>query len=151
MFGTTLIVALALTGQAKTPAEQRALIAAINAKNSTPEAQARIRSQQARERASRDESLASYEAQRPAREAAARARYEAMLRARERAMAEHMAMVPYMLEGQRQMLNRMSDIERNAALNRLAGAAEYEAETDRRRAFPIVPAPVPPANFLGLR
>ena len=45
-------------------------------------------------------------------------------KAAEQAKKEYKEMLPYMLENQRQMLQRQSDRERNAALNRLAGAAE---------------------------
>ena len=48
-------------------------------------------------------------------------------RAMELAKKEYKEMLPAMLENQRQMLQRQTDIERNQVLNRLAGAAERQA------------------------
>jgi hypothetical protein len=44
------------------------------------------------------------------------------------AQQQYERMLPYMLENQRQQLNRMSAMERNATLQRMADAAEKEAQ-----------------------
>jgi hypothetical protein len=48
-------------------------------------------------------------------------------KAAETAKREYKEMLPAMLENQRQMLQRQTDLERNQVLNRLAGAAERSA------------------------
>jgi hypothetical protein len=57
------------------------------------------------------------------------AEYVAAQREQARAAAEYKAMLPFMLEQQRQAIQRQGDIERNQALERLARAAESEAQT----------------------
>lgn len=58
-----------------------------------------------------------------------RERAEAMAAAQAamEAQAEYERMLPYMLEQQRQMLQRQSDIERNAALNKIGDAALWSS------------------------
>ena len=62
--------------------------------------------------------------------AAARAQAAQMARAE----AEYKAALPFLMEQQRMELRRLSDIERNTALHRMAAAAEYEARTNKERA-----------------
>ena len=50
-------------------------------------------------------------------------------KALEAARKEYKEMLPYMLEQQRQMLERQSAAERNAALDRMARAAESQASS----------------------
>lgn len=57
------------------------------------------------------------------------AEYVAAQREQARAAAEYRAMLPFMLEQQRQAIQRQGDWERNQALDRIAGAAESEART----------------------
>jgi hypothetical protein len=57
------------------------------------------------------------------REAAAQQQYQIEQR------RQYERMLPYMLEQQRQMLQRQSEYERNVALHRMAAAAESDAAT----------------------
>ena len=57
----------------------------------------------------------------------AAAEAEAEYKARLKAEAEYKAALPYLLEDQRQRLERMSAMERNAALHRMAAASEQIA------------------------
>jgi hypothetical protein len=70
-------------------------------------------------------------AARAARRAAARERerldFEQNAKLRAEAREEYRRMLPYLLENQRQQLERMSDYERNQALNRIAAANEAHA------------------------
>jgi hypothetical protein len=140
----SMVLAVAMTAQApaptgpKTDAELRAITAKINAKYADPKYRARVKAQKDAERARLNEFMKKYEAQRPAREAAARERRaraaEAEAAAQKKAEADYRAMLPFMLEAQRQQMERMSQMERNAALHRMAAAAEYEAQTNKQRA-----------------
>jgi hypothetical protein len=58
-----------------------------------------------------------------------RGEYLAELKAQKDAQAAYERALPFMLEAQRQAIQRQGDIERNAALHRMAGAAEAEAQT----------------------
>lgn len=74
-----------------------------------------------------------------------RAEKRAVLAARERAAAraqaeqqakadaEYRKMLPYLMQQQRMEMQRMSEIERNVALHRMAGAAEMQVQIDRQR------------------
>jgi|GEM_PF-6684886 len=84
------------------------------------------------------ELVAKHRAQRKAKSAAraARARDEVKARAiaQDQADREYIAMRPYLLEAQRQQLERVSAIERNAALDRMAAAQAAQAEAAQRAA-----------------
>jgi hypothetical protein len=54
--------------------------------------------------------------------------------AQKKADDDYRAMLPFIQEAQRQQLERMSAMERNMALHRMAAAAEYEAQTNKQRA-----------------
>ena len=58
-----------------------------------------------------------------------RAQAEAYRRYQIEAQRQYERMLPYMMEQQRQYLQRMSEYERNQALHRMAAAAESEAQT----------------------
>jgi hypothetical protein len=62
-----------------------------------------------------------------------RAEAEAQRRYAIEAQRQYERMLPFMMENQRQQLQRMSEIERNQALHRMAAAAESEADTYARR------------------
>jgi hypothetical protein len=108
----SLIMAVTLMGQppAPRPATARPAPAATAAAEKLI---ARRRAKKAATAADRYRSARAYEAQLAAEEEAARKEYKEML--------------PAMLENQRQMLQRQTDLERNQILNRLAGAAERSA------------------------
>ena len=54
---------------------------------------------------------------------------EAQRRYAEAARRQYEKMLPYMMEQQRQMLQYQADASRNAALHRMAGAMQSQAET----------------------
>ena len=58
-----------------------------------------------------------------------RAEAEAQRRYAIEAQRQYQRMLPYLMEQQRQQLQRMSEYERNVALHRLAAAAEQDAMT----------------------
>lgn len=72
-------------------------------------------------------------ARKSARVAAGIAREQAEARAAAQqardAQARYERMLPYLMEQQRQELSRMSAIERNAALNKIADAAQMDSQT----------------------
>jgi hypothetical protein len=57
-----------------------------------------------------------------------RAQAEAMRQYQINAQRQYERMLPYMMEQQRQQMQRQSELERNQALHRMAAAAEYEAQ-----------------------
>jgi hypothetical protein len=146
MFTILLAVALTCQGAATEPtgkgpltaAQLKALNDQINRRASDPAYQARVQRDKAAERAHYQRYRAEYAASAPARDAARRERAAAQARAdaaaQAQAQADYRAMLPFLMEQQRQQLQRMSDIERNQALHRLATAAEYEAQTNKQRA-----------------
>ena len=120
---TSLFLAAALTGQA--PAPRRAA-------TTTPAARPRATPAAAADQADANRRMvAKRKSKKSARYAATldREYREAVAaeKAAEAAKKEYKEMLPYMLENQRQQLQRQTDRERNAALNRLAGAAERQA------------------------
>jgi hypothetical protein len=66
-----------------------------------------------------------------------RAEAEAQRRYAIEAQRQYERMLPYMLEQQRQQLERMSAMERNQALHRMAAAAESEAQTYQWRMWQL--------------
>jgi hypothetical protein len=109
MLITTLILSAALAAQsAPTP-------------RPVPDMQAGYADVIARNRARRSRRAAAGRAR---EEAEARAAYAAELKAE----AEYKAALPYLMENQRQMLERQSAMERNAALHRMASASERLSE-----------------------
>jgi hypothetical protein len=121
-----------------TPAQLKAVADGIRARSADPKNRAKIAKQKAEEKARRDEFWRQYQASAPQREAARRERLaqeaKAQAAAQKKAEDDYRKMLPFMLEAQRQQLERMSAMERNAALQRMAGAAEYQAQTDKQRA-----------------
>lgn len=109
-----LILAAAMTGQGQRPAPDMAPApsAGVAGREAAQLAARRRAKKSARYRARLDDE---------AREAAAaRAQAEAEYR-------EWKSLLPYALENQRQMLQRQTDRERNAVLDRMAGAMERRA------------------------
>ena len=117
----SMMLAMALTGQQPAPAGQVATKAKAAAK--------------AKASPGRDEGAAKLIAKRRGKKSAAyAARLDREAReAQEEAAAlaeakkEYKEMLPAMLENQRQMLQRQTDMERNQVLNRMAGAMERSA------------------------
>jgi hypothetical protein len=145
---TNCIIVLAMMGQAPAPssiptkgplsaAQLKALSDEINRKYDNPRYRAMIQRDKEAYRARLDELMRRREAERPAREAAARQERARIAKvqaeAQQKAQDNYKAMLPYMMEQQRQELERMSAIERNQALHRMAAAAESEADTYARR------------------
>jgi hypothetical protein len=115
----TTIITLALIGQ--TPAPAPAPRSQVQQQTVSPpresEYQAGIRALVAKKRARRT-------AENAARATRAQAQAEADYKAQVKTEAEYKAALPFLLENQRQQLERMSALERNAALRRMAAASE---------------------------
>jgi hypothetical protein len=135
----SMILSLAMCGQAApnpdavaSPEKQKALLAAIQAKAAAPKVKAMTAAEKERQRRIFEEMRARYAANRAslpsktagyrahnaqvAREVAAQARMQQAILAEQQ--RQYRQMLPYMLENQRQMLQRQTDMERNAILNR---------------------------------
>jgi hypothetical protein len=106
-------------GDSVTPADrQKALLQEINRRNATPKA--KVQNEAARQKA-RDR------ARRATAHGWQREEFERNTKLQAAAADEYRRMLPYLLENQRQQLERMSAYERNQALNRIAAANEANA------------------------
>ena len=116
------------SGDSVTPAErQKAKSDEIKPHMATPQSKAKM----AAEKKKAPTEAARQRAKRLARRAASQERerveFERNAKLRAEAREEYRRMVPYLLENQRQQLQRMTDYERNQALNRIAAANEASA------------------------
>ena len=111
----TAIIALALVAQTPAPAPRPQAQA-----EKQSEYQAGLKAQVAKKRARRT-------AENVARANRDRAQAAAEYKAQIKAQAEYKAALPFLLEAQRQQLARLSAMERNAALHRMAAADEQIA------------------------
>jgi hypothetical protein len=130
------MIALSVFGQSDSsvvasPERMKELAAQINRKNSTPQARAKIAAEKARAQASAKASRERWIASEPVREAAraairerARREFEANQKSQLQAQQDYQKALPFLMEAQRQQLERLSAFERNVALNRMAAANE---------------------------
>lgn len=130
---TSMILVVALTGQvsAEQASREKALLDAVHARSQSPEVKAKMAADKVRQGQNQVRSRARWESERPAREAAAKARYEAAksafeadVKAQKEAQRQYERALPFLLEAQRQQLERLSAWERNVALHRIALASE---------------------------
>lgn len=155
MFATlTLTLALALIGQAPnpdavaSPERQRQLLAAMHARgHAEPPAPmrrpaARTPNTPARYSYATSSRTAGYRAHNAqvAREVQARELQQAAIMAEQ--ARQYRRDLPYMLENQRQMLNRQSELERNEILNRYLNGTGYVPSTN------LAPRPANNGNML---
>jgi len=111
-----------------TPAErQKALIDEIKRRMATPEYNAKMAAEKKKATTEAGRQKAAKLARRAAAQERERLEFERNAKLRAEAREEYRRMLPYLLENQRQQLERMSEYERNQALNRIAAANEANA------------------------
>jgi hypothetical protein len=131
VFSVTVVSQTPAPSGSVTPAErQKALLEEINRRNATPEAKAKMAADKARQEAGksfRDSARAARDSARATAQERDRKEFEHNARLQAEAREEYRRMQPYLLEKQRQELERLSAYERNQALNRIAAANEASA------------------------
>jgi hypothetical protein len=131
-------VAFALTASGQTgpvsdkvasPERQKALLEQIHRGSATPSAKAKVAAEKARISASHKAAHDRAIAEKPARDAAraatierARKEFDQNAKLQAQAQEEYRKALPFLLENQRQQLDRLSAFERNMAVNRIAGS-----------------------------